>query len=211
VSGLKKNKKDNIADSIWCDSIFEEKTYLLYKMLADRVDLPFVKSLLLNIAYDSQKHSAILKGISQSIGGSKVKTKDCAKRLGTSWMLIDDISHEIANEKKALVDGLSSLAEKLSLLESTMGEEYLVLVQMKTLQRMTGMIRESYNVDLEDLVDVFETMSRDEETHLEILAKMEKFIVGRQAKKTDTAPAVRYENPDAWRKPLPNSVYEGAS
>lgn len=206
---MKKNKRDNIADSISCDSIFEERTYLLYKSLADRVDLPFVKSLLLHIAYDSQKHSAILKGISQSIGGSRMKAKDCAKRLSTSWMVIDDISHEIANEK-APVDSLSSLAKKLSSLESTMGEEYFALVQMKTLQHMTGLIRESYNVDLEDLVDVFETMSRDEETHLELLAKMKKFVVGKQVKKADTAPAVRYENPDAWRKPLPDSIYESA-
>jgi rubrerythrin len=201
VGDLKKNKRDDIADSIWCDSVFEERTYLLYKRLADRVKLPFVKSLLLHIAYDSQKHSAILKGISQSIGGSRVKTKDCEKRLGASWMVIDDISHEIANEKKAPVDSLSSLVKKLSALESTMGEEYSALVQMKTLQQLTALIRESYNVDLEYLRIAFETIIRDEKTHLELLAKMKKCVVGQQMKKADTSPAVRHENPDAWRSP----------
>jgi rubrerythrin len=201
VGDLKKNKRDDIADSIWCDSVFEERTYLLYKRLADGVKLPFVKSLLLHIAYDSQKHSAILKGISQSIGGSRVKTRDCEKRLGTSLMVSDDISHEIANEKKAPVDSLSSLVKKLSVLESTMGEEYFALVQMKTLQQLTGLIRESYYVDLEYLRDVFETIVRDEKTHLELLAKMKKCVVGQQMKKADTTPAVRYENPDAWRRP----------
>lgn len=207
---MKKNKRDNIADSIWCDSVFEQRTYLLYKNLADRVDLPFIKSLLLHIAYDSRKHSAILNGISQSIGGSRVKAKDCEKRLSISWKVIDDISYEIANEKNALVGSLSSLAKKLSLLESAMGEEYYALVQMKTLQAMTGVIRKSYNVDLEDLKDVFETIIRDEQTHLELLGKMKKFVAGQQMKKVDTAPAVRYENPDAWRRPVPDSVYEDA-
>jgi hypothetical protein len=59
-----------------------------------------------------------------------VKAKNCEKRLSTSWTVIDDISHEIANEKKALVESLSSLAKKLSLFESAMGEEYYVLARM---------------------------------------------------------------------------------
>lgn len=163
VSSLKKSKRDDIADSLWCDGVFEKRTHLLYKNLADRADLPFVKSLLLHIAYDSQKHSAILNGISQSIGGSRLKAKDCEKRLSKSWMVIDDVSHEIVNENKTLVQNLPSLTKKLSLLESAMGEEYYTLVRMKTLQQMTGLIREKYNVDLEDLKDVFETIIRDEE------------------------------------------------
>ncbi|MGA3192523.1 MAG: ferritin-like domain-containing protein [Candidatus Bathyarchaeia archaeon] len=207
---MKKDKRDNITDSLWCDSVFEKRTYLLYKNLADRVDLPFIKSLLLHIAYDSQKHSAILNGISQSLGGSRLKAKDCEKRLSKSWKVIDDVSYEIANEKKTLVDSLPSLTKKLSLLESAMGEEYYTLVRMKTLQQMTGLIRERYNVDLEDLKDVFETIIKDEETHQELLAKMKKFVAGQQAKKVDTAPIFRYENPDAWRKPMPDSVYEDA-
>jgi rubrerythrin len=210
VGSLKKSKSDNIADSLWCDSVFEERTYLLYKNLADRADLPFIKSLLLHIAYDSRKHSAILKGIVQSIGGSRVKAKDCEKRLSVSWKVIDDISNEIANEEKTLVQSLSSLTKKLSLLESAMGEEYYALVRMKTLQAMTGLIRESYNVDLEDLKDVFETIIKDEETHQELLAKMKKFLAGQQVKKVDTAPVVRYARPDAWRRAMPDSVYEGA-
>ena len=208
---MRKSKKDNIADSLWCDSVFEERTYLLYKNLADSVDLPFIKSLLLHIAYDSQKHSAILTGISQSIGESKVKTKDCEKRLRASWTVIDDISNEIANEKKTLAESLPSLAKKLSLLESSMGEEYYALARMKTLQAMTDLIRKNYSVDLEDLKDVFETIIKDEETHLDLLAKIKKFLAGQQVKKVDTTPAVKYQNPNTWRRPVLDSVFENAS
>jgi rubrerythrin len=74
---------------------------------------------------------------------------------------------------------------------------------------MAELIRESYNVDLEDLRDVFETIIKDEEIHLELLAKM-KFLAGQQVKKVDTAPAIKYENPDVWRRSVPDSVYEGA-
>jgi hypothetical protein len=39
---------------------------------------------------------------------------------------------------------------------------------------------------------------------------MKKFLAGQQVKKVDTVPAIKYENPDAWRRPVPDSVYEGA-
>jgi len=68
---------------------------------------------------------------------------------------------------------LASLIEKLMLLESTVGEEYYILVQLKTLQYMTREIREIYNVDLEDLKDILETIIRDEETQ-RTLVKNEK-------------------------------------
>jgi len=29
VGSLKKDKRDNITDSLWCDSVFEKRTYLL--------------------------------------------------------------------------------------------------------------------------------------------------------------------------------------
>jgi rubrerythrin len=90
---MKRNTRDNVADLLRCDSVFEQRVYLLYKNLADKVDYPFIKSLLLNVAYDSQKHSAILNGIGDSIGGSGLKLKDCEKRLGASWIVIDDVSN----------------------------------------------------------------------------------------------------------------------
>jgi hypothetical protein len=46
--------------------------------------------------------------------------------------------------------------------------------------------------------------------HLELLAKMKTFVVAQRAKKAETTPAVMYANPDAWRRCLPNSVYEDA-
>jgi len=93
---------------------------------------------------------------------------------------------------------MSSLIEKLMLLESTVAEEYYILVQLKTLQYMTREIREIYNVDLEDLKDILETIIRDEETHRELLAKMKKILVGEEKQTEDIAPAVTYKNPNAW-------------
>jgi len=88
--------------------------------------------------------------------------------------------------------------------------KYYILVQLKTLQYMTKEIRETYNVDLEDLKDVLETIIRDEETHRELLLKMKKILVGKEKQKEDRAPKFKYQNPDAWSRVMPDSVYENA-
>jgi len=49
-------QESDVADFLYCACILEERAYLLYKNLADKVDLPLINSLLLHIAYDSQKH-----------------------------------------------------------------------------------------------------------------------------------------------------------
>lgn len=68
---MAKEKRRALADHLRCVGLLEEKAHLLYRNLADKVDLPFVRSLLLHIAYDSQKHSAILGGIADTIAESE--------------------------------------------------------------------------------------------------------------------------------------------
>jgi rubrerythrin len=202
-----KMKQESVVDFLHCASILEERTYLLYKNLADKVDIPLVNSLLLHIAYDSQKHSAILRGISGSIAKPKKPSKNCEKKLfGPTWTAIERLTEEIAREKRIPKENMSSLVKKLMILESTVGEEYYILVQLKTLEYMTKEIRETYNVDLEDLKDILETIIRDEETHRELLAKMKKILVGEEEQAEDEAPQVKYKSPDSWTAHIPAGI-----
>jgi len=205
-------KQESVADFLHCASVLEERAYLLYKNLADKVDLPLVNSLLLHIAYDSRKHSKILKGISESIAKPKKQPKDCEKKLffGKTWTVIERLADEIAEEQKIPRESMASLVKKLMLLESTVGEEYYILVQLKTLRYMTREIREIYNVDIEDLKDILGIIIKDEEIHRSLLSKMKKILVGKEEQTEDKAPAFKYKNPDAWSRAMPDSVYESA-
>ena len=209
---MAKMKQESVADFLHCASVLEERAYLLYKSLADKVNLPLVNSLMLHIAYDSRKHSVILKGISESITKPKKQPKDCQKKLflGGSWTVIERLARDIDREKRILKEDMSSLINKLMLLESTVGEEYYILVQLKTLQYMTREIREIYNVDLEDLMDILETVVRDEETHRKLLSKMKKILAGEEQQTEKKTPTVKYKNPDAWSRTMPESIYENA-
>jgi rubrerythrin len=209
---MAKLKQESIADFLHCASVLEERAYLLYKSLADKVNLPLINSLLLHIAFDSRKHSVILKGICEIIAKPKKQPKDCERNLffGRTWTTIEHLAGEIARKERIPKKQISSLVEKLMLLESTVSEEYYILVQLKTLQYMTREIREIYNVDLEDLMDILETIIRDEETHRKLLSKMKKILVGEEQQTEKKAPTVKYKNPDAWSRTMPESVYENA-
>ena len=164
------------------------------------MNLPLVNSLLLHIAYDSRKHSVVLKGITETIAKPKKQPKDYEKKLffGKTWTVIENLAKEIAKEQRIPKESMASLVKKLMLLESTVGEEYHILIQLKNLQYMTKEIRETYNVDLEDLKDILEIIIRDEETHRKLLSKMKKILVGKEKQTEEIPPAVKYKNPDAW-------------
>ena len=203
-------KPEGIVAFLKCSSFLENETSLLYRSLADKVDIPLIKSMLLHIAYDSQKHSAIFNGMCESIGGSNITQKDCHKKPNLTWRVVKDLKREISSEKNVHRETLASLAKKLAVLESNSGEEYFVLVQTKTLEYMTGEIYKRYNVQLKDMKDIFEVIIRDEETHKELLSKIRRFLAKDEKKSEETEPAFKYQNPDAWSKPRPDSVYENA-
>jgi rubrerythrin len=209
---MAKLKQESIADFLRCASILEERAYLLYKSLADKVNLPLVNSLMLHIAFDSRKHSVILKAISESIAKPKKQPKDSEKKLffGGTWTAIERLAGEISRKERIPRKNMSSLLEKLMLLESTVAEEYYILVQLKTLQYMTREIRETYNVDLEDLKEILETIIKDEETHRLLLSKMKKILVGKEKQTEDIAPTFKYKTPSAWSRSTPQSICENA-
>jgi len=76
------NAKDskNIANFLYCSSTLEEKVFSLYRGLSEKTQNQLAKSSLIYIAYDSLKHSVIMRGIAENISQSKPKSGDCGKK-----------------------------------------------------------------------------------------------------------------------------------
>jgi hypothetical protein len=184
-----------MASHLSCLSVLEQNTALLYKSLSEKTDIPLAKSLLFSIAQDSSKHSALLKGISDSIFSTDVKTKDCAKNLGPIWRNVTTYLNEVTAKEENL--SLAELYEKLLTLESNIGEEYYIFVQMQTLQYMTKEINQLYNINLDKVKRIFESIINDEEHHREILATL-KELSEPKIKDLDNTPLVKFQSPDQW-------------
>jgi rubrerythrin len=198
----------NIAEYLNCQSILESQTGLLYGIIASKVEIPLIKTLLKEIELDTQKHSLILKGVSESLEHTKGTQKDCSKNNPTLHT-INKLLKEVGKIDRFGPKDLKTLSQVLVTLESKMGEEYQSLVQMKTLERMSKIINEEYSIDLTKVKSIFLKVITDEERHIEILETIRQLTAEKKQDSND--PFVKYQNPDAWFKVAPIAFYEPSS
>lgn len=201
------NSPKVVAEYLNCLSILEENTSLVYRKLAGRVESPhLIKSLLLSISQDSSKHSTLIKGIADSIYDVKVKLGQCAKKLGEVWGTVNNCLDEVTNEELEMPD-FHELLSVLDGLESNFCEEYHLFVNMQTLQFMIKQINQLYDINLERVKNVFESIIKDEERHRELLDTI-RGIIGENLRKRNNTPKVKYQNPDAWISYLSPTQYD---
>ena len=162
------DEKD-IARLLYCLSILEQSIFQFYKRLHEKVKYPLVKSLLLYVAYDSQKHSVILKELGENTANMEEKVDDCERELGVVWKTVVSLSKEISNEENMEDEKLLSLVNKLTDFENVIGEEYLTLVQLKSLEFIARDMPKINGIDLDILKIILEKILEDEEHHTEIL------------------------------------------
>jgi hypothetical protein len=192
---MTKKETGNISDYLNCQSIIENQISLLYKNLSEKTEIPLINVLLKEIELDSKKHSLLLKGVSESIKQPNGKQEVCSKNSPTLKTL-SKMLKEVAKIDRITKENLKILSEILITLESEMGEEYYILTQMKTLERMTEIINKEYSVDLTKVKSIFLKIISDEERHIEILETIKQMTTDK--KQTNNSPFVKYQSPDAW-------------
>lgn len=199
-----KNEPKTFAEYIHCLSKLENATSKLYQEIAEKTDMPLVKSLFQEIAFDSQKHYIILKGVSESIKPTKFSPKECGDKIGASWNIMEKAQNETAKIEKINPENMQWLVKQLAYFESLMGEEYYIFVQLKTLELLVKEINIKYSIDLSSTKKLFVKIIEDEDHHRELLETI-KNMVSKKATETDNSPAVKYQNPDAWSRPMPDN------
>jgi hypothetical protein len=191
-----------VAKYIHCLSLLEDNTARLYHNLSERVEPPLIRSFLLSISKDSSKHCTLLNGVADGIFDTQQNAKDCAKNLGEVWNTVTNCLDEVNSRERVSKVYVSELLQKLMALESSLGEEYHIFVQMKTLRLMVREINQFYSINLEKIKNVFESIIGDEEHHREMLATI-KDVINETLEEEDNTPKVKYRNPDAWIHSLP--------
>lgn len=199
---IRQKNEEEIAVFLSCSSILEEKVFHLYRDLADKIQHPLVKSLLIYVAYDSLKHSTILRKMYGDFLKSEGTIKDCEKNFGDLWKMMRMFSEEMLKKEKIETEEIPLLATKLSWFEGSLSEIYYALIQLKTLQFIAQKIHKIYNIDLDNLKSVFELIIIDEQSHKEIMSTITDFLTEeKQDTVKNNTPIVRYQNPNQWYRP----------
>ena len=199
---MTKKETDNLSEYLNCQSIIESQTSLLYKNLSEKIEIPLISALLKEIELDSQKHSLLLKGVSKSIMEPKGNQKGCSK-ISPTLQILSKMLKELAKVDRITKENLKALSGVLITLESEMGEEYFILIQMKTLERMTEFINREHAIDLMKVKSIFLKIIEDEERHIEILETIKQMTADK--KQESNTPFVKFQNPDAWFQATPPS------
>ncbi|MEM2930924.1 MAG: hypothetical protein QW797_08725 [Thermoproteota archaeon] len=163
-----------IARFLYCSGLFEEEVARAYSHMAEiTVDIN-AKSLLNYIADDSYKHAKIFKALSgYPIGSGKCGFEDCEKVLGSLWRNITEYSRRIREESEINNRGLLKLIDGLEKFEGFVAEEYLTVLNVKTIELMAREI----GLNMEPYGMIFEWIIEDEKRHEQILKVIKNSII----------------------------------
>lgn len=162
-----------IARFLYCSGVFEEEVAKTYGHLAEiTVDMN-VKCLLNYIANDSYKHAKMFKALSgHPVISGKSDFEDCEKALGSLWRNIMENS-KMMRETETNNHRLLKLIDSLEKFEGFVAEEYLTVLNVKTIELMT---RET-GLNIEPYGMIFEWIIEDEKRHEQILKMIKNLII----------------------------------
>ena len=190
---------DGIADFLSCLANLERKNSQLFRSLSKKIVCFSVKPHLLLISDGNDKHAAILDDISEHIGNSKVKIKDCKRKLSVVCKNTEMILEKIKDKKEVTV---KELLDYLELLESSGGAAQYLLVQAETFLFMSEEISRLYGMDFFKYNELLNEIVRDVEEHISILETIKKSLLDEQNRDQQKHPVFKYQNPDAWLTPI---------
>lgn len=189
---------EGIADFFACLANLERKDSLLFEKLSDKIGLSAVKPGLSKIAEDTAKNAKFLEEISASIGNSKIKTKECKRKLSVVCKNTEQILKQVEDKEKISLDDFAGFMETL---ESSEGADQYLLVQAETFLFMSDEIRRLYGMEFSKFNDLLNEIVQDIGVHITLLEDIKDIISEEQDKGKKAHPVFKYQRPDAWYPP----------
>jgi hypothetical protein len=175
--------------------MLESNTAVLYTALADRVTLPTAKSVLLEVAADSQKHSLLLRSTGEKLAKSKSKPGG-SEKISEVFNVTYAIYRDIIAQEQVNPEELLAIAEKLLLLEQILGEKY-AFVWSKTQKLTEKQLNPLQKVSLDNLGSLFVRLIHEGQHHGELLGAIMTIIEQNASVKADLPMLAKCAAP-AW-------------
>jgi rubrerythrin len=180
-----------------CTSI-ENETFKLCETLSKKMNQP-ESSLILGIAYDSQKSAKIIQGILDRLDLPETENKNLRKELAE--LAIDIMTLEKTISKISNLEYLITceMLKKSINLEVLLIKVYTNYLESNSARTIVDELSKTGIIDLESFKKVFEYLIEEKGRHRQTLVETMYIL---EAKETETrrqiTPIVKYQNPDQW-------------
>jgi len=166
--------RDELAKYAQCCSMLEDAVARAYRRMALLIAEKGLKPLLLHIAYDSFKHSKVLRELAKGLSAKvKADLEACLKQMGEAWKRTVESAEVMASRKERIrTEELLTIIDHMERIENFVGEEYLMFINSRILQ-IVSLIDER---DLELYKATLELIAEDEERHRLILTKIKEYL-----------------------------------
>jgi hypothetical protein len=167
--------RDDLAKYAQYCSMLEDAVARAYCRMALLIAEKELKPLLLHIAYDSFKHSRLLKEMARGLSAKvKADLEACLKQMGEAWKRTVKSAEDMAFRKERIrTEELLTIIDRMEEIEGFAGEEYLMFINSRILQ-VVSLINER---NLELYKTALELIAEDGERHRSILSKIKEYLI----------------------------------
>jgi rubrerythrin len=191
----------NSTRHLLCCSSLEEETFYLYQCVAKKMNNPELRSLVINIAYDSIKHSKTIRELLKTVEKTDITIKNCKKNYSALWKEIVEVSEQVSKMQDVNDEEFYEIFKGLTELEDCLIEDYCYLLEHKIPESLANELSKWTPINMDNLNKIFDGIIEDKQRHRETLIEIGYCFAAKDSIGTeDSTPTVKYQNPDAWHK-----------
>jgi len=153
----------------------ESNSAALYDTIVKKVKIPTVQGLLQKIASDGQRHSSLLRDLSEKLMIPSVKSIINETEFGDAFKIIYVVHQDVENRETLGAVDLLAISAKLAILEKLIAEKY-IITQSRITKALTRIVSELQNASLDSFKSFFDRIAYDEAEHQKLLASIEGLI-----------------------------------
>lgn len=178
--------------------VLEEQMFTLYNMLVNKMRSPELSNIVVGLAYDCLKHAKIIEELLKPVPKIEVDLNECEGMQIKAWNEIRNCLSGLSEVKYIRQDILSDFLKSLTNVEDTMSDIYSSFLKSKLADDYTCVVSCIIPATKENLTFIMNSMIEDNLKHRAMLIEAAYFFNKNRCKNENTAPAVRYQNPDSW-------------
>lgn len=177
--------------------VLEEQMFSLYNIVAKKMCSPELSNIIVALAYDSLKHSKTMEELLKPAAKVSVDLNECEGTLVKAWNEIRNCLSGLSEIEFIRHEILPDFLKSLTNIEDTMSEIYSNFIKSKLVDNFA--FSNLVPATKENVTFIMNFMIEDNIKHRAMLIEAVYFFNKNKCKdEINTAPVVRYRNPDSW-------------